>query len=119
MSDSIISGVLSTASNGFATASKTVGASGRDTPEKIRDTASQFEALMLGQILKSMHEDEGEGWLGTGEDKTAGSALGMADEYFAKALAAKGGLGLAQMISTSLEKRGTAATPATAHISKP
>lgn len=103
----LINGVLSTASNGFAEAA----AKSKDSPEKIRESAGQFEALMLGQILKSMHEDSGEGWLGSGEDQTASSAMGMADEYFAKALASKGGLGLAQMISTSLEKRAPVQDP--------
>ena len=74
MSSSLINGVLSPAANGFAAAS---GAS-KDSPEKIRESAGQFEALMLGQILKSMHEQSGEGWLGTGEDQTASSAMGMA-----------------------------------------
>jgi Rod binding domain-containing protein len=31
--------------------------------------------------------------------------MGMADEYFAKAMASKGGLGLAKMISAGMEKR--------------
>ncbi len=104
MSDSIINSVLSPASNGFAASAKS-----KDSPEKIQESATQFEALMIGQILKSMHEDSGEGWLGTGEDQTSSSAMGMADEYFAKALASKGGLGLANMVSTSLEKRGVIA----------
>ncbi len=101
MSDSIISGVLSTASTGLANASATA----RNTPQKIQQAATEFESLMLGQIMKSMHEEDGEGWLGTGEDQTASSAMGMADEYFAKAMASKGGLGLAHMISTSMERR--------------
>ena len=104
MSDSIISGVLTPAANGFTDA----GAAGRskDSPEKIRESATQFESLMIGQILKTTHEG-GEGWLGTGEDETAGTAMGMADDYFARALASRGGLGLADMVSKSLEKRGT------------
>jgi len=106
MPDSIISGVLSPAGNGFS-AAKSI----KDSPEKIKESATQFEALMIGQILKSMHENSGEGWLGTGDDQTSSSAMGMADEYFAKALASKGGLGLAQMISTSLDKRGAVAKP--------
>jgi Rod binding domain-containing protein len=100
MQNSIISGVLSPMANGFTA----TGAS-KDSPEKIKQSATQFESLMIGQLLKSTHE-EGEGWLGTGEDETSGTAMGMADDYFARALAARGGLGLAQMVSKSLEKRG-------------
>src|SRR5579871_812299 len=84
-----------------------ISANGADknSPQKIADSAKQFESLMLAQMLKTMHEEDGEGWLGTGEDQTSSSAMGMADEYFAKAMASKGGLGLAHMISTSMERR--------------
>lgn len=74
-----------------------------DTPQKTKDAAVQFEALLVGQILKSAHEEEG-GWLGAGEDQTAGSAMQMADEYLARALTSHGGLGLARMISKSLDQ---------------
>jgi len=86
-------------------------AASKDSPEKIRHAASQFEGLLIGQVLKSVHDDEDGGWLGTGEDQTAGAAIGMADEFFATALAGSGGLGLAKMISAGLERR-TQAAPA-------
>ena len=76
-----------------------------DSPERIRDAASQFEALMIAQVLKTVHDGQGEGWMGTGEDQSAGSAMDMADDYFARALAARGGLGLAHMIAAGLEHR--------------
>jgi Rod binding domain-containing protein len=98
MADSLISGVLSTP--GLASGGDSP-VKGVDTPQKIRDAAVQFEALLVGQILKSVHEEEG-GWLGAGEDQTAGSAMQMADEYFARALTAHGGLGLARMITSGL-----------------
>ena len=106
MQNSIISGVLTPSANGFTATSGAAGRS-KDSPEKIRESATQFESLMIGQILKATHEGSGEGWLGTGEDETAGTAMGMADDYFARALASRGGLGLADMVSKSLEKRGT------------
>ena len=96
MSDSIISGVLP--------ATSFDGAGSKDSPEKIRSAASQFEALLIGQVLKTMHEGEGEGWLGTGEDQTSGSMMGMADEYFARSMAASGGFGLARTITAGLEQ---------------
>jgi Rod binding domain-containing protein len=79
----------------------------RNSPEKIHDAASQFEALLIGQVLKAAHEgeDDGEGWLGTGEDQTAQSVMGLADEYFARAIASRGGFGLAKGVSEGLEKR--------------
>lgn len=73
----------------------------KDTPEKILDTARQFEALLLSQILKSVKFD------GTdGEEEGSGSALGgIGQEQFAMALAQKGGLGLAQTIARSLAQK--------------
>ncbi len=75
----------------------------------------QFEALLVGQILKSAHQEDG-GWLGAGEDQTAGSAMQMADEYFARALTSHGGLGLARMITAGLDQaaagESTRSTPA-------
>jgi peptidoglycan hydrolase FlgJ len=75
---------------------------GRDTPEKIHNAAGQFESLLLGEVLKSMHEDGEQGWLGSGEDQTAASAMSLADEYLAQAITSHGGLGLAQMIEKQL-----------------
>ena len=74
----------------------------RDTPEKIRNAASQFESLLVGEMLKSMHEDGEEGWLGTGDDQTASSAMQLADEYLAQAISKHGGLGLSKLISSQL-----------------
>jgi len=107
MSDTLISSVLSPSANGFTPAA----AGQKDSPEKVRAAATQFESLMIGQVLKTVHEDSDGGWLGTGDDKAASSATGMADDYFARSLASHGGLGLAQMISKSLEKRTAATAP--------
>ena len=98
--DALLPGILSTPgiTTGITAPSQKV-----DTPQKTKDAAVQFEALLVGQILKSAHDEEG-GWLGDGEDKTAGSAMQMADEYFARALTSHGGLGLARMISAGLDK---------------
>ena len=101
--DSLIPGILSTpglASGINAPSQKT------DSSQKTKDAAVQFESLLVGQILKSAHEEDG-GWLGAGEDQTAGSALQMADEYLARALTSHGGLGLARMISASLDQAST------------
>ena len=74
-----------------------------DSPQKIREATSQFESLLIGQVLKSMHEDGEDGWLGSGEDQTASSAMSLADEYLAQAISRHGGLGLAKMIARQLD----------------
>lgn len=100
--DPVLSSALTT---GLGIGSSTAA---KDSPEKIRDAASQFEALLISQVLKASHEDSDEGWLGTGEDQTAGSVMGLAEEYFARAMAARGGFGLARTIASGLEHRAGA-----------
>ena len=78
-----------------------------DSPEKIKDAASQFEALMIGQILKAAHGDSDEGAFGGDTDPAAASAMDFANDYFARAMAAKGGLGLTKMIVAGLSKEAT------------
>jgi flagellar protein FlgJ len=69
---------------------------------KIADAARQFEALLIGQMLKSMRDSEG-GWLGTGDDQASSSAMEYAQEMFAQSLAANGGLGMAKLVMRGLE----------------
>ncbi len=97
--DAVLSSVIS---SGIGISSSN---SAKDSPEKIRSAASQFEALLISQVLKASHQDEDEGWLGTGEDQTAGSVMGLAEDYFARAMAARGGFGLAHMVASGLERR--------------
>jgi Rod binding domain-containing protein len=93
-----------TSSNG---ASGAAGGTARkpDDPAKIRDAAQQFEALLLGQILRSIRES-GKGWLGAGDDTSGDCATGFAEEQFAIAMAKQGGLGLADLIAAGLKREG-------------
>jgi len=75
----------------------------KDDPAKIRESAKQFEALLIGQMLKSMRDSEG-GWLGTGEDQSSSSAMEYAQENLAQSLAKSGGLGLASLVVKGLQK---------------
>jgi len=98
-------GILST--SGLSTGLNIAPNAAKD-PKKTHEAAVQFEALLVGQILKSSHDEDG-GWLGTGDDQTAGSAMQMADEYLARSLSANGGLGLAKMITKGLDQAAAAA----------
>jgi len=71
---------------------------------KILDATKQFEALLLAEMLKSMREASGGGWLGSGEDAAADSAMALAQEQFAQALAQSGGLGLSKLLAETLLK---------------
>jgi Rod binding domain-containing protein len=78
-------------------------ASRNDAP-RVRDAACQFESLLIGQLLKSARESS-TGWLSDGDDQAGGTATDMAEEQFAKSLASHGGLGLARMVVSGLEKK--------------
>ncbi|MGA2883461.1 MAG: hypothetical protein ABSG13_31350 [Bryobacteraceae bacterium] len=87
--------------------------SASDTPEKIAGVAKQFEALMIGQMLKSARDTSGGGWLSSddGQDDQTGSlVMDMAEQGLSQAMAARGGLGIAKMVTANLE-RGQAKTP--------
>lgn len=77
---------------------------GSDSPEKIKKAATQFEALLMGEVLKSARESDGSGWMATDEDD-AGSILSeVSEQQLSQALAADGGLGLAKTIAAGLAK---------------
>ena len=75
-------------------------ASGRD-PDKVHDAAQQFEALLLGQMLRSSREGN-TGWLGSGGDAAGDCATDFAEQQFATVMAQQGGLGLATLITKGL-----------------
>lgn len=73
-----------------------------EKPRDVKQSAEQFEALLIAQMLRSARSEDG--WFGTGEDSTAESAMGMAEEQFASAMAAQGGLGLARLVENGLKR---------------
>jgi Rod binding domain-containing protein len=79
----------------------------KDTPEKISGAAKQFEALMIGQMLKSAREASGGGWLGDEEqqdDQTGSMVMELAEQGLSQALTAHGGLGIAKVVTANLER---------------
>ena len=79
------------------------GTARTDSPQKVHDAAQQFEALLMGQILRSARQS-GSGWLGGGEDSSAECATDYAEQQFAAVLAQRGGLGLADLIAKGLAR---------------
>ena len=72
-------------------------------PLKLHQAAQQFEALMIGEMMKLVHEDSSSGWLGSDDGEGGDNqAMEMAESQFANALAANGGLGLARMVEQSV-----------------
>ncbi len=72
------------------------------SPAAIENAARQFESLLIAQLLRSVREGDAEGWLGAGEDPASSSAVELAEEQFAAALSAQGGLGLAGLVVKGL-----------------
>jgi Rod binding domain-containing protein len=78
-------------------------ASGRD-PQKVKEAAKEFEALLLGQMLKTVRESSGaDGWMGSGGGSTD-SVMEYAEQNLAAVLSSNGGLGLARLVSDGLTK---------------
>jgi Rod binding domain-containing protein len=66
-------------------------------PKTAPEAAKQFEALLLGQMLRSAHEP--------GEDPTSDTMWDVAAQRFAQVMADNGGLGLAKLIQQGLERK--------------
>ena len=66
---------------------------------KLQKAAADFEALLIGQMLKCARES-GE----DGEDSEANSSLmDLSEQQFAQTLANNGGLGIAKMVVAGLK----------------
>jgi Rod binding domain-containing protein len=70
-----------------------------DSPAKLRGAAQQFEALLIGHMLKTVRESAG-----AASDPSADSAMGYAEEQLASVLARNGGLGLSSVIEAGLNR---------------
>ncbi len=69
-------------------------------PETLERVAKEFEALLVGQMLKSVRESSAGGWMGS--DPQTGSMMELAEQQLARAIASQGGLGLAGIIVKGL-----------------
>lgn len=109
---------MSNLTGGIASLSSSLSSS-LTTPDtahlKRTGAAKDFEALLIGQMLRSVRE-EGSGWLDTGEDQASSAAFGLGEEELARALTSRGGFGLSHVIERGLQKQESAAatTPAAA-----
>jgi len=75
-----------------------------DTPESTAKAASQFEALLIGQFLKSAREASGSGWMGTDSEDADAGMIELAEQQLSQALSARGGFGLAKLVAQGLTK---------------
>jgi Rod binding domain-containing protein len=96
--------IAQAASATSAVAKPTTGKPAAGKPDQVSQAATQFEALIIGQVLKAARESSDQGWLGTGDDKTSDMAMEMAEQGLAQGLAAQGGLGIAKMVTAKLRR---------------
>jgi Rod binding domain-containing protein len=76
----------------------------QDSPDKILKAATDFEALLIGQMLRSAREAGGGGLTGDDDDDSEAnsSLLELGEQQFAQALSSSGGLGIGKMIVAGL-----------------
>jgi len=96
--------IAQAASATSAVAKLATGKPATGKPDQVSQAATQFEALIIGQVLKAARESSDQGWLGTGDDKTSDMAMEMAEQGLAQGLAAQGGLGIAKMVTAKLRR---------------
>ena len=87
---------------GFASrAQEQIGANA----DKLSNVATEFESLLVAQLLKSMRASSSGGWLSDGEDQAGATMIEMAEQQLAKAIAAQGGLALGDLIVKGWPKK--------------
>lgn len=72
----------------------------------LHSAATQFEAVVLTQLIRAARESGDGGWLNTDSKESANAVLEMAEEQLTQALSSTGGLGLADVITKALEPHG-------------
>jgi len=77
----------------------------------VTEAARQFEALLVAQMLRDVHEP--------GEDPTSDTMWDVAAQQFAQVVADNGGFGLARLIAQGLAGGPTKPAPAAASDESP
>ena len=102
-----------------STAGSTSTAGQKNDPTRVKHAAQQFEALMISEMMKSIRESEENGPMAEEKDQAGSSAMQLAEEQFAQALASRGGLGLASMLTKAFPTTDSSSDPPSAAQSLP
>ena len=73
-------------------------------PPKLKTAATQFEAMLIAQMLSSARESDAGGWGGDSDDKSGDTMMEMAEQQLSNVLTSKGGFGMANMVTHELSK---------------
>jgi len=82
----------------------TMAAQGDARPKNAVQAAKQFEALMIGQMLRTAHESSSDS-LDDDSGSSGDTMFDVAGQQFAQILANNGGLGLAKTILQGLQPK--------------
>lgn len=69
---------------------------------KAAEAVRDFEAILIGQMLKTARESGTGSWLASEQDAASSPAVEFAEQQLAQAVAAGGGLGLAKLLAAPL-----------------
>jgi len=83
-----------------------LGEKPKEDPAKIRKAATDFEAMLIDQMLRSAREAGGGGLTvdGSSDNQANASLFELGEQQLAQALASSGGLGIAKMVVGGLTK---------------
>lgn len=81
-----------------------IAAPGEAKPKDATQAAKQFEALMIGQMLRTAHESSS-GSLDDDSSSSGDTMFDVAGQQFAQILANNGGFGLAKTILRGLQPK--------------
>ena len=78
----------------------------KDSPARVQKSATDFEALLINQMLRSAREAGGGGLTGDGDDESQPNStmIELGEQQFAQALASSGSFGIAKMVVAGLTK---------------
>lgn len=82
-------------------------------PKNAKEAATQFEGLLIAEMLRSAHEASPGGLDGEDEDSQSSTLFDLAAEQFAQMMAKQGGFGIARVVTLGLARKNEA-TPITA-----
>ena len=89
-----------------STASAPVSGAASAEAAKIRKCATEFEGILIAQMLRSAREAGGGGLTGDDNDDTEANStlLELGEQQLAQALASSGALGIGKIVIAGLEK---------------
>ena len=79
--------------------------------KRLDQAATDFEGLLVSQMLRHARQAGDGGWLGTGEDKSSSTMMEMAEDSLARMMASQGCLGLTSMMKQGVLQEAASKSP--------